>query len=41
MTNTGMKLSLALLLGSRGFKLIAGGALAVMLLVLGALLLRS
>lgn len=38
LTNTGMKLSLALLLGSRGFRLIAGGALAAMLLVLGALL---
>jgi uncharacterized membrane protein (DUF4010 family) len=36
LTNTGMKLALAVLLGSRGFKLIAGGALALMLVALGA-----
>jgi uncharacterized membrane protein (DUF4010 family) len=39
LTNTAMKLSLALLLGSRGFRLVAGGALAMMLLALGAVLL--
>lgn len=36
LTNTAMKLALALFLGSRRFKMIAGGALALMLLVLGA-----
>ena len=38
LTNTGMKLALALLLGSRGFKVIAAGALAAMLVALGAAL---
>ena len=39
--NTGMKLGLALVFGSRGFRLIAGGALALMLLALGAALALS
>ena len=38
LANTGMKLGLALFLGSRRFRLIAGGALALMLLALGAAL---
>ena|SRR5215510_2203184 len=38
LTNTAMKLGLALFLGSRQFKLIAGGALALMLVALGAML---
>jgi uncharacterized membrane protein (DUF4010 family) len=38
LSNTGMKLGVALFLGSRRFRLIAGGALALMLLVLGAAL---
>jgi uncharacterized membrane protein (DUF4010 family) len=36
--NTGMKLGLALFFGSRRFRLIAGGALALMLVALGAAL---
>jgi uncharacterized membrane protein (DUF4010 family) len=36
--NTAMKLGLALFLGSRTFRLIAGGALLLMLLALGATL---
>jgi uncharacterized membrane protein (DUF4010 family) len=39
LANTGMKLGLALFLGSRRFRAIAGGALALMLLALGAALL--
>jgi uncharacterized membrane protein (DUF4010 family) len=38
LANTGMKLGLALFFGTRRFRLIAGGALALMLLVLGAAL---
>ena len=38
LTNTGMKLGLALALGSRRFKGIAGGALALMFVALGAAL---
>ena len=38
LSNTGMKLALALLFGSRGFRLIAGGALALMLVALGSAL---
>ena len=38
LTNTGMKLGLALSFGSRRFKLIAGGALLLMLVALGAAL---
>jgi uncharacterized membrane protein (DUF4010 family) len=38
LANTGMKLGLALVLGSRPFRIIAGGALALMLLALGAAL---
>jgi uncharacterized membrane protein (DUF4010 family) len=38
MTNTGMKLALTVFFGSRRFKLIAGGSLALMLLALGAAL---
>jgi uncharacterized membrane protein (DUF4010 family) len=38
LANTGMKLGLALVFGSRGFRLIASGALALMLLALGAAL---
>jgi uncharacterized membrane protein (DUF4010 family) len=38
LTNTGMKLGLALLLGSRRFQMIAGGALLLMLLAMGAAL---
>jgi uncharacterized membrane protein (DUF4010 family) len=36
LANTAMKLALAVLLGSSGFRLIAGGALALMLAALGA-----
>ena len=36
LTNTGMKLALALLFGSPRFRLIAGGALALMLVALGS-----
>jgi len=39
LTNTGMKLALALLFGSRRFQLIAGSALALMLAALGGALL--
>lgn len=38
LTNTAMKLALSLVLGSRRFKVIAGGALALMLAALGAVL---
>ncbi|MGH9257047.1 MAG: MgtC/SapB family protein [Vicinamibacterales bacterium] len=38
LTNTGMKLGLALFLGSRRFKMIAGAALVLMLVALGATL---
>jgi len=38
LTNTAMKLALATVLGSRGFRLIAGGALALMLAAIGAAL---
>ena len=38
LANTGMKLGLALFFGSPRFRLIAGGALALMLLALGAAL---
>jgi uncharacterized membrane protein (DUF4010 family) len=38
LSNTGMKLALALLFGSRGFRRIAGGALALMLVALGSAL---
>lgn len=38
LTNTGMKLALALLFGSRRFRLIAGSALALMLAALGSAL---
>jgi uncharacterized membrane protein (DUF4010 family) len=38
LANTGMKLGLALLLGGRRFRAIAGGALALMLLALGTAL---
>jgi uncharacterized membrane protein (DUF4010 family) len=38
LANTGMKLGLALFFGSRRFRLIAGGALAIMLVTLGATL---
>jgi hypothetical protein len=38
LTNTGMKLGLTLLFGSRMFKVIAGGALVLMLAALGAAL---
>jgi uncharacterized membrane protein (DUF4010 family) len=38
LANTGMKLGLALLFGSRRFRLIAGGALALMFVALGAAL---
>lgn len=38
LTNTAMKLGLALFLGSRAFKIIAGGVLALMLVALGAAL---
>jgi uncharacterized membrane protein (DUF4010 family) len=38
LANTGMKLGLALFLGSRRFRVIAGGALALMLVALGATL---
>jgi len=38
LTNTGMKLALALLFGSRRFQLIAGSALALMLAALGGAL---
>ncbi len=38
LTNTAMKLALSLFLGSRRFKVIAGGALALMLAALGAVL---
>jgi uncharacterized membrane protein (DUF4010 family) len=38
LTNTGMKLALALLFGSPRFRLIAGGALALMLVALGSAL---
>lgn len=38
LSNTGMKLALALLFGSRGFRLIVGGALALMLVALGSAL---
>lgn len=42
LANTGMKLGLALFLGSRRFRVIAGGALALMLILLGgALALRQ
>ena len=37
-TNTGMKLTLALLFGSRRFRVIAGGALLLMLVALGTAL---
>jgi hypothetical protein len=36
LTNTAMKLALALTFGSKGFRLIAGGALVAMLVALGA-----
>lgn len=39
LTNTGMKLGLSLVLGSPRFKAVAGGALAILLAVLGAVLL--
>lgn len=39
LTNTGMKLALALSIGSRRFKMIAGGALGLMLLALGVVFL--
>jgi uncharacterized membrane protein (DUF4010 family) len=38
LANTGMKLGLALFFGSRRFRLIAGGALALMFIALGAAL---
>ena len=38
LTNTGMKLALALFLGSRRFRAIAGGALALMLVALGLMI---
>ena len=38
LANTGMKLGLALFFGSRRFRLIAGGALALMFMALGAAL---
>jgi uncharacterized membrane protein (DUF4010 family) len=38
LANTGMKLALALALGSRGFKAVAGGALVAMFVALGAAL---
>ena len=38
LTNTGMKLGLALFLGNRTFKIVAGGALALMLVTLGGVL---
>lgn len=38
LANTGMKLGMALIFGSRRFKIIAGGALALMLVALGAAL---
>jgi uncharacterized membrane protein (DUF4010 family) len=41
LTNTGMKLGLALLLGGRQFKMIAGGTLLLMLVSLGAALALS
>jgi uncharacterized membrane protein (DUF4010 family) len=41
LTNTGMKLALALLFGSRRFKIIAGGALLLMLVALGAALMLA
>lgn len=41
LANTGMKLGLALVFGSRRFRAIAGGALTLMLLALGAALLFS
>jgi uncharacterized membrane protein (DUF4010 family) len=41
LTNTVMKLGLALFLGSRRFKVIAGGALVLMLLALGAALILA
>jgi uncharacterized membrane protein (DUF4010 family) len=41
LANTGMKLGLALFFGSRRFRTIAGGALLLMLLVLGAVLLST
>jgi len=36
LTNTGLKLALALLFGSPRFRLIAGGALALMLVAIGS-----
>ena len=41
LANTGMKLGLALFLGSRRFRNIAGGALLLMLLALGAALMSA
>ena len=41
LANTGMKLGLAMFLGSRGFRIIAGGALLLMLLALGAALMSA
>jgi uncharacterized membrane protein (DUF4010 family) len=38
LANTGMKLALALFFGSRRFRTVAGGALALMFLALGAAL---
>jgi uncharacterized membrane protein (DUF4010 family) len=38
LTNTGMKLALALFFGSRRFAAIAGGALVLMLVAIGAAL---
>ena len=38
LANTGMKLGLVLFFGSRRFRLIAGGALALMFMALGAAL---
>lgn len=38
LTNTGMKLALALFFGSRGFRIVAGGGLVLMLVALAAVL---
>jgi uncharacterized membrane protein (DUF4010 family) len=38
LTNTAMKLGLALFLGAQGFRAIAGGALALMLVAIGGAL---
>lgn len=41
LTNTGLKLGLALFFGSRRFRMIAGGALVLMLVAIGAALVFS